>query len=529
MSTPSESSHSLDVNFDQINQSSLLFGSLDLPSLDSDVSLEQSTVFSPTNFDTPTDSFRKESLISFNSMDSMSSYPNMQLPPDEQLLQLQDYANNGTPSTIMHDSTSFEQTYSATNSLAATYSPFTHTIGKNLELLNLNSPLHNTFANVNSPSMPSPAITITSPDQNTFSPAPQYLLQAGNNVYIVPSPLIPTIPSPLNPTAYPGSSTIGSDWQINFDAALIQQQEMSKLSNNGSLAPPNALESDVGGLIAGLGLNNADNGLSDYSSMLDADVDLWKEGLNGLNLEYLNPSRSLSLLNGEETYGGDSLTTFSSSLFTGGDSQQQTQHLQTQSLATSSPVITLQTKDQNFLGSDLNYPFSNHGSPSGGAYISTSPRLSLKSPKSLPLKSPKNSALHLGSGASAQLFQADGVTLYQCPFEGCNKRYTRPYNLKSHYRVHTGERPFLCDICPLSFTREHDLKRHIKLHDGTKPFECIACGKTFARNDALRRHHKTNDPTKESACAIKIREMGLSASAASSKSKKADKDDDYIG
>jgi hypothetical protein len=57
-------------------------------------------------------------------------------------------------------------------------------------------------------------------------------------------------------------------------------------------------------------------------------------------------------------------------------------------------------------------------------------------------------------------------TLYQCPFEGCSKTFTRPYNLKSHYRSHTGERPYECDFpgCNLKFARKYDLKRHAKLH-----------------------------------------------------------------
>ncbi|KAI1079574.1 hypothetical protein F5B20DRAFT_156596 [Whalleya microplaca] len=50
------------------------------------------------------------------------------------------------------------------------------------------------------------------------------------------------------------------------------------------------------------------------------------------------------------------------------------------------------------------------------------------------------------------------------------------------------DRPFKCDICPVSFNRNHDLKRHKRIHLAVKPFPCEFCDKAFSRKDALKRH-----------------------------------------
>lgn len=90
-------------------------------------------------------------------------------------------------------------------------------------------------------------------------------------------------------------------------------------------------------------------------------------------------------------------------------------------------------------------------------------------------------------------------SVYGCHL--CDKRFTRAYNLRSHLRTHTDERPFVCGVCSKAFARQHDRKRHEALHSGEKKFECKGllsdgstewgCGRKFARADALGRHFRT--------------------------------------
>jgi regulatory protein SWI5 len=76
-----------------------------------------------------------------------------------------------------------------------------------------------------------------------------------------------------------------------------------------------------------------------------------------------------------------------------------------------------------------------------------------------------------------------------CLHPGCDRRFGRKENIKSHIQTHLGDRQYKCNHCDKCFVRGHDLKRHAKIHTGDKPYECL-CGNVFARHDALTRHRQ---------------------------------------
>lgn len=108
----------------------------------------------------------------------------------------------------------------------------------------------------------------------------------------------------------------------------------------------------------------------------------------------------------------------------------------------------------------------------------------------------KESTKENGEFVSARRHSVGTPHLYCCPWTGCNKVFNRFYNLRSHYRIHSGEKPFSCNYCDASFARNHDLKRHERIHLKTKPFVCPICSKAFSRNDAMNRHVRLNSCTR---------------------------------
>uniref|UniRef100_A0A183C6K3 Zinc finger protein n=1 Tax=Globodera pallida TaxID=36090 RepID=A0A183C6K3_GLOPA len=67
-------------------------------------------------------------------------------------------------------------------------------------------------------------------------------------------------------------------------------------------------------------------------------------------------------------------------------------------------------------------------------------------------------------------------------------KFHQSSGLKMHSLVHSGVRPFKCDICDKRFHQSSGLKVHSLVHSGVRPFKCDICKKRFQRSGHLRRH-----------------------------------------
>ncbi|XP_059399964.1 PR domain zinc finger protein 12-like isoform X2 [Carassius carassius] len=91
--------------------------------------------------------------------------------------------------------------------------------------------------------------------------------------------------------------------------------------------------------------------------------------------------------------------------------------------------------------------------------------------------------------ASSSLCSSSSSCRMRCVI--CHRGFNSRSNLRSHMRIHTLDKPFVCRFCSRRFSQSSTLRNHVRLHTGERPYKCTVCQSAYSQLAGLRAHQKS--------------------------------------
>uniref|UniRef100_A0A8C2L1Z2 PR/SET domain 12 n=1 Tax=Cyprinus carpio TaxID=7962 RepID=A0A8C2L1Z2_CYPCA len=91
--------------------------------------------------------------------------------------------------------------------------------------------------------------------------------------------------------------------------------------------------------------------------------------------------------------------------------------------------------------------------------------------------------------ASSSLSSSSSSCRMRCVI--CHRGFNSRSNLRSHMRIHTLDKPFVCRFCSRRFSQSSTLRNHVRLHTGERPYKCTVCQSAYSQLAGLRAHQKS--------------------------------------
>lgn len=83
----------------------------------------------------------------------------------------------------------------------------------------------------------------------------------------------------------------------------------------------------------------------------------------------------------------------------------------------------------------------------------------------------------------------------------CGAGFQMKYKLQMHMHIHTGKKPYLCSICGAEFNHSANLATHTRcVHLQVKPYVCKECGGRYAKRSQLDDHVLSHSTERQYTC-----------------------------